>query len=54
MTNAKTIQASRKFRKRWPCQNLRGSAEGAGVESVAAVIALLASLKCSVDSSCPP
>jgi len=53
MTNAKTIHASKKLRKRWPCQNLRGSVEGAGVESVA-VEALLLSLTCSVESSFVP
>lgn len=55
ITNAKTMQASKKLRKRWPCQNLRGSVEGAGVESVAAaVVALLPSLTCSVESSFVP
>jgi len=52
MTNAKTIQASRKFRKRWPCQNLRGSVD---VEIVdAALLALLLSLKVCVVSSFAP
>jgi len=55
MTNAKTIQASKKLRKRWPCQNLRGSVEGAGVDDVAvAVVPLLPSITCSVESSFAP
>ena len=52
MTNANTIQASRKFRNRWPCQNLLVSDEGAGAEIVdAAAVTLLVSLKVSVVSS---
>lgn len=59
MTKANTMQASRKFRKRWPCQKLRVSAPdtvvetaaGAGAVAVAVTVALLlVSFECSVNS----
>ena len=49
-TNANTMQASRKFRKRWPCQKLRVSATVAGAKTVTAAVALLVSFECTVDS----
>lgn len=55
MTKANTIQASRKFMKRWPCQKLRDSAPDTVVDTaagagVATVALLLVSVECSVNS----
>lgn len=49
-TNANTIQARRKFRKRWPCQKLRDS--DVGIDATAEIAeALLDSLAfCSANS----
>lgn len=49
-TNAKTMQASRKFRNRWPCQKLRDSDTGTCAKTVVAAVALFVSFECSVDS----
>ena len=46
MTNANTMQARRKLRNRWPCQNLRGSAAVAWAAAV-----LLDSFHCSMKSA---
>ncbi|KAF5747598.1 hypothetical protein HS088_TW05G00323 [Tripterygium wilfordii] len=55
MTNANTIHASRKFKKRWPCQKLRDSVCGTDAETAVAVavavaVALLDSFNCSIDA----
>ena len=50
MTNANTMQARRKLRKRWPCQKLRESVWGVGPENAAVAVELLVSFDCSVDS----
>ena len=50
ITNANTMQASRKFRKRCPCHMLRWSPWGVEAETAAIAVALLASLDCSIDS----
>jgi hypothetical protein len=44
------MQASRKFRNRWPCQKLRDSDTGTCAKTVAAAVALFVSFECSVDS----
>lgn len=48
MTNANTIQASKKLRKRWPCQKFRVSDEDSGTATVATS---LASFHCSSNSA---
>lgn len=48
MTKAKTIQARRKFKKRWPCQKLRISVGGAAAAAAAEV--LLVSFHWSMNS----
>ena len=50
-TKANTIQARRKFRKRWPCQKLRDSVDDIDAETAAVAEALLASDDCSVNST---
>nr|GME13546.1 conserved hypothetical protein [Ipomoea batatas] len=50
MTKAKTMQASKKLRNRWPCQKLRASAGGVGAVSVVTA-AVLPSLHCSAGSA---
>ncbi len=50
MTKAKTIQASRKFRNRWPCQKFRVSAGCTGAAAAAAAAASFASFHCSINS----
>lgn len=50
ITNANTIQASRKFRKRWPCQKLRISEWCADAGTAATATVLLVSFDCSVTS----
>lgn len=47
ITKAKTIQASRKFKKRWPCQKFRVSAGGEGPVGGTTEVSF-ASLHCSV------
>ncbi|MFS7958067.1 hypothetical protein Hanom_Chr07g00673841 [Helianthus anomalus] len=57
MTKAKTIQASKKLRNRWPCQKLRLSDVAVVVPPGAAAddMASLASFHCSISSpSCTP
>lgn len=49
-TNANTIQARRKFRKRWPCQKLRDSEAEVDAEIAAIVDALFDSFVCSASS----
>ena len=53
MTKANTIQASRKFMRRRPCQKLRDSAPDTVVDTAAgagAVALLLVSFECSINS----
>lgn len=52
MTKAKTMQASRKLRKRWPCQNRRASFVGTATGAVVELL-LLASFQCSMNSTSP-
>lgn len=49
-TNANTMQASKKFRKRWPCQKLCVSVTVAGAKTVTGAVALLVSFECCVNS----
>jgi hypothetical protein len=52
MTKAKTMQASKKLRKRWPCQNRRTSFVGTATGALV-VLLLLASFQFSMNSVSP-
>lgn len=52
ITNAKTIQASKKLRKRWPCQKFRVSVGATGAAAVAvSAAAAFVSFHCSINSA---
>lgn len=55
MTKANTIQARRKFKKRWPVKQLRVSvAEGAGTEDAADATRLPSLATCAASMSLGP